>query len=153
MLIKTWVFFIGATLLLVGCATTGQEGNMASMFRSESSTDLGVRYLLGRGVPRNESKAFHYFSQGANEDDPFAENELAYMYASGKGTSQNDAKALYWYQQAANHGLASAQYNLGLMYLHGLGTAPSRTLALKWFQKSAAHGFEPARDTLARLRQ
>src|SRR3990167_10133257 len=150
MFIKLIVTGIG--LLLVSCST-GKYGNSSilSFGQGETTTDTGVRYLLGRGVARDDKQAFYYFSRAANDGDTFAENELAYMYAAGKGTERDYTKALYWYQQAANHGLASAQYNLGLMYLYGLGVSPNKTLARKWFQASRAHDFEPARDALVRL--
>jgi len=138
------------SLLLISCSTHG-DTSMLSFGRSDTTTDKGMRYLLGRGVARDDKQAFYYFSRAANDGDPFAENELAYMYAAGKGTERDYTKALYWYQQAANHGLASAQYNLGLMYLYGLGVSPNKTLARKWFQASRAHDFEPARDALVRL--
>jgi len=143
--LKNTLLILGLSFLFVGCSTGGYySDNIAS----GGPANMGVRYLLGRGVPQNDAKAFSYFSQAANAGDPFAQNEVAYLYAAGKGTSRNNAKALFWYKKAANYGLASAQYNLGLMYLHGLGTAPNKELAMQWFQKSASHGFLPARQAL-----
>lgn len=140
---------MGLCLLLVACSTGQYPGSNRQVAGQPTTTELGVRYLLGRGVAQSDEKAFYYFSEAANDDDPFAQNELAYLYASGKGTPRDSAKALIWYQKAADHGLASAQYNLGLMYETGLGTPPNKALALKWFQQSASHGFEPAREALA----
>lgn len=139
-----------ASLLLTACATTAPVGNTDYMQSSQyqGPTNLGVRYLLGRGVQQSDTKAFSYFIIAADDDDAFAQNEVAYMYAAGKGTSQNYAKAFEYYQKAANHGLASAQYNLGLLYMNGLGTAQNREQAMQWFQKSAASGFEPAKRAL-----
>lgn len=135
--------------VLLGACSTGRYGDNAQM-SGLSNTDKGVRYLLGRGIPKDNTQAFYYFSKGANDDDPFAQNELAYLYAAGKGTPRNYALALKWYQKAADHGLASAQYNLGFMYEHGLGTPQNRALALQWYQKAAAHEFEPAQTALTR---
>lgn len=147
MSIKKTLMLIGLSVLLIGCST-GTFTNDGDQGRHESNTDKGVKYLLGRGVPKSDTKAFYYFSEGAREDDPFAENELAYMYAAGKGTTRDYEKALYYYQRAADHGLASAQYNLGLMYWNGMGTEPNRSLATQWFRRSAAHGFLPAKKAL-----
>lgn len=146
--IRRLLLLVGLCVLFAGCST-GRSG-FNELYSDESSADLGTRYLLGRGVPQNNAKAFSYFSKAANEDDPFAQNELAFMYAAGKGTPRDYSKALLYYSKAAEHGLASAQYNLGLMYLHGLGTPPNQTIAMKWFKQSAAHGFEPARKEVAR---
>lgn len=144
MSIKQLLVLVGLCVLFSGCSTIGDLSGL----NHETTTDKGMRYLLGRGVTQSDSKAFAYFTRAANEGDVFAQNELGYLYAAGKGTPRNYQQALFWYQKAANHGLASAQYNLGLMYLHGLGTVPNKELAQQWFQKAAAHGFEPARQAL-----
>ena len=139
------LLLVGLSVLLAACST----GRSSDDARHESATDTGLRYLLGRGAPRNDAKAFYYFHQAANENDPFAQNEVAYMYATGKGTKRDYGMAFKYYQLAAGHGLASAQYNLGLLYWHGLGTPQDKNLAMNWFRKSAAHGFEPAKKMLA----
>lgn len=152
MSVKKMVLLIGLCVLFTGCSTGRYNGYDLFSGQSYSTTDMGVRYLLGRGVPKDDSKAFYYFDKAANEGDPFAQNEVAYLYAAGKGTPRNYGKAFINYQKAAEHGLASAQYNLGLLYLHGLGTAPNKELAIKWFEKSANYGFEPARVALAKYK-
>lgn len=147
MSIKKIVLLVGLSVLFAGCSTGGYNG-MANMGPATTS-DMGMRYLLGRGVAQNNAKAFSYFKQAAdNENDPFAQNELGYMYAAGKGTSRDYGQAIYYYTKAANHGLASAQYNLGLLYMHGMGTPRNKEEGLKWIRKAAAHGFEPAKHAL-----
>lgn len=149
--IRKIVTLVGLCVLFAGCSTGGlytQNGHYAS--EGTGPTRDGVRYLLGRGVEQNDTKAFSYFSQGAQSGDVFAQNEIAYMYAAGKGTPRNYSKALHWYTVAADHGLASAQYNLGLMYLYGMGTPANKPVANDWFKKSAARGFQPAVQILKR---
>lgn len=145
--IKKMILLAGLSLLFAGCSTARYSDH--NIPTSSGPADMGKRYLLGRGVPQDNEKAFANFKRAADNDDPLAQNELAYLYAAGKGTPQDNAKAFYWYQQAAEHGLASAQYNLGIMYLHGLGTKPNRELAQQWFKKSAVLGFEPAKQAIA----
>src|SRR5580704_10295129 len=99
MTIKKWILLMGLCVLFTGCSTGRFPGETGPV----STTDMGERYLLGRGVPQNNAKAFSYFTQAANEGNPFAQNELAYMYAAGKGTKRDDAKALFWYRKAANN--------------------------------------------------
>lgn len=151
MFTKKLILWMGLSMLLVGCST-GRSVETA-MPQNVSTSEMGMRYLLGRGVPQDDAKAFSYFNQAAKEDDAFAQNELGYLYAAGKGTSQDYAKSFANYEKAANHGLASAQYNLGLLYLNGLGTAPNKTLAMQWFSKAAAKGFEPAKQALIKYRE
>ncbi len=150
MIIKRLVVIIGMSFLITGCATD-KYGDVFYGFRSPSSTtDLGVQYSLGRGVPKDDKRAFYYFSQAAEKGDPLAQNKLGYMYAVGKGTPRDDEKSFIFYHQAAEHGLASAQYNLGLLYLYGRGTPVNKVKAKEWIQKSATAGFEPARVALKR---
>lgn len=148
MFTKKLIIWVGLCCLLAGCSTA-RFG--ATYFPGENNTKLGVRYLYGRGVLQSNEKAFAYFSQAAdNEDDAFAQNEVAYLYAAGKGTPQNYRKAIFYYQKAANHGLASAEFSLGQLYWYGLGTPADKTLAREWFKKSAAKGFGPAKLALTR---
>lgn len=150
MSIKKLMLMIGLSVLFAGCSTGRYEDGMISMGPA-TTTDMGVRYLLGRGVPQNDAKAFSYFKQAADtENDPFAQNEVAYLYAAGKGTSRDYEKAIFYYTKAAEHGLASAQLNLGLMYIRGMGTPVNKEVGLKWIGKAAAHGFEPAKIALAK---
>ena len=139
------------SLLLASCATAPRyAGNStdAQAVKKESDGELGVRYLLGRGVPQNDQLAFKYFLSAAKDDDAFAQNEVAYLYAAGKGTEQDFVKAFEYYQKAANHGLASAQYNLGLLYATGKGVVANQEQALHWFKVASDHGFEPAKRAL-----
>jgi hypothetical protein len=136
---------VGLSVLLVACST-GRLGQLQST--GNPTSDRGVNYLLGRGVAQDDAKAFYYFQKAANEDDAFAQNEVAYMYAAGKGTKKNYAKAFMYYQKAANHGLATAQYSLAIMYLQGLGTERDQEKGLMWLKRSASAGFEPAQIAL-----
>jgi TPR repeat protein len=148
MSVKKIVWLAGLSVLLAGCSTNNYPTAHTPAFSDNSPRNMGVRYLLGRGVVQDDQKAFYYFNKAALQGDVLAQNEVAYLYAAGKGTPRNQALAFSWYKKAAEHGLASAQYNLGLLYLRGLGTAPNKTLAMEWFKKSAEHGFPPARTAL-----
>lgn len=149
MSIKNLVLLLGLCVLFTGCSTTKYYDQHSVALSDNSAKNMGIRYLLGRGVEQNNEKAFYYFTKAANQGDALAQNELAYMYAAGKGAQRDNEKALKWYQQAAKQGLASAQYNLALMYLNGLGTSPNQALGEQWLKESASRGFEPARAKLA----
>jgi TPR repeat protein len=151
MSIKRLVVILGMVFLVTSCTTDKYGDTYLYGFRKPSTTtEMGVQYLLGRGVQKDYKRAFYYFNQAAEQGDPLAQNELGYMYAVGKGTPRDDEKAFLYYHQAANHGLASAQYNLGLLYLHGRGTPVNKAKALECFKLSADAGFEPAKVALKR---
>lgn len=152
MSIKRMLCLITLCLLFTGCATQHYEGlDVLSTKEGDSTTLMGVRYLLGRGVKQDDERAFYYFNKAAADGNPFAQNEVAYLYAAGKGTPRDYTKAFAWYKEAAENGLVSAQYNLGLFYLYGLGTKANKSLAKQWIKKAATRGFAPARLTLAKL--
>jgi uncharacterized protein len=135
----------GLCCLFLGCSTARYKSDNPNWKEAKTNMNSGMHYLLGYGVKKNETKAFYYFNEAATkEDDPFAQNELAYLYATGKGVKRDDERAFFWYKKAAERGLASAEYNLGLFYLNGIGIEPDKQQAMIWFAKSAAHGFEPA---------
>lgn len=148
---KKIVFLMGLSLLITACANQQYAGNTdyAKVTEHEGPRQMGVRYLLGRGVPQNDQTAFEYFLKAAKQGDAFAQNEVAYLYARGKGTSQDYEQAFKYYQKAADHGLVSAEYNLGLLYLYGLGAPVNKEMAKSWIEKSAAKGFEPAKQALS----
>jgi TPR repeat protein len=153
MFIKKLLLLIGLSFLFTGCSTTGMDGDLhGSVLSQNKTTEMGTRYLLGRGVPQNNRKAFEYFQQASEEGDSFAQNEVAYMYAAGKGTPKDYSQALVYYTKAAEQNLASAQYNLGLMYATGLGTPVDYQMARQWYEKAAGNGFEPAKIALAKLK-
>src|SRR3990167_4605427 len=150
MIINRLAVLIGMVFLLASCATDKYGETYYGFRTSSSSTDTGVKYLLGHGVKKDNKRAFYYFKQAADKGDLAAQNELGYMYAAGQGVPRNYGKAFIYYHQAADQGLASAQYNLGLLYLNGLGTPVSTPKALEWFKRSANSGFEPASMALKR---
>jgi len=143
--------FIGLSMLLAACSTNNYLASNSPAYSDNNPRNVGVRYLLGRGVKQDDEKAFYYFNKAANQGDALAQNEVAYLHAAGKGTPRNSEQAFQWYKKAADQGLASAQYSLGLMYLRGVGTNQDKTLALSWFKKSAEHGFEPAQFALQKM--
>jgi TPR repeat protein len=148
--IKQQIVLVGMTILLTSCATDKYGDPFYGWRKPSATTELGAQYLLGRGVPKDDKRAFYYFSQAAAKGDPLAQNELGYMYAAGKGTARDYNKSFIFYHQAAMQGLASAQYNLGLLYMHGLGTQKNTAQGLEWIKKAADNGFEPARVALNR---
>ena len=131
---------------LSGCATIAPKSTPSSSKPPVivSDTELGLKYLLGRGVIQDDEKAFYHFKQAADAGNAFAQNEVGYLYAAGKGVGQDYAIAIAYYQKAAEQGLASAQYSLGFLYLHGLGVEANRDMAISWLSKAADHQFHPA---------
>ena len=84
----------------------------------------------------------------AENDDPFAQNELGDMYYNGTGVEKDYHKAVEWYQKSAIKRIAKAQCNLGYMYYNGFGVEKDYQKAVEWYQKSANQGCAAAQCNL-----
>lgn len=115
---------------------------------------LGRMYADGDGVPRDDLRAFNYFSAIANahpDETPgtpqsrFVANAfvaLGHYYLTGIPNSQIAAdpeRAREMFDYAASYfGDADAQYELGRLYLTGTPSDPHQ--AARWFQLAATKG-------------
>jgi TPR repeat protein len=128
---------------------------------------LGRMYAEGDGVPRNELRAFQYFSRIANahaEDSPhlpqarFVSNafvQLGHYYLEGIPNTEvkadaNRAREMYAYA-ASYFGDADAQYSLAKFYLDGAGGAKEPRQALRWLNLAANKGQARAQALLGHL--
>ncbi len=115
---------------------------------------LGRMYADGDGVPRDDLRAFNYFSEIANthpDEAPgtaqarFVANAfvaLGHSYLNGIPNSQIAAdpdRAREMFDYAASYfGDADAQYELGRLYLNGTPSDPHQ--AARWFLLAATKG-------------
>jgi TPR repeat protein len=137
-------------------ATSPPEG--APPFETERFQYLaGVSLANGRGVPRDEARAFPLIKQSAERRFEPAMFMLATMYSAGRGTPKNEPKALEAYAQViAKNDKNYVAYN---NYAWILVTADDEKLrdpkkALPYAQKAVdlSGGKEAyALDTLARV--
>lgn len=101
---------------------------------------LGVMYLNGQGVTKDDAEAVRWFRLAAEQGHPRAQTNLGSSYANGRGVLRDDAQAFEWFRLAADQGNASAQNNLGNMYGNGRGVVKDEGQAAMWYQRSAAQG-------------
>ena len=62
---------------------------------------LGVRHLVGEGVPQDDAEAVHWIRLAAEQGHAVAQALLGNMYADGLGVLQGHAEAVRWYRLAA----------------------------------------------------
>lgn len=130
-------------LLWLGAAA--YEGHPQAQF------NLGLQYLRGDFVKKDEKQAFSWFRKSAEKDMPEAQFNLALMYENGHGTSADITEALYWYESASQLGDANAQQNLGIKYLLGQQVAQDNKKALNLISKAAGNGLMNSQYLLGRL--
>lgn len=69
---------------------------------------LGIVYLTGNGVEKNEKTAFTYFLRAAKLGHARAQYNLGMMYQTATGVDGNLAEARRWYEQATALGYRPA---------------------------------------------
>lgn len=129
----------------------------AEQGNSFHQTMLGIRYLEGDGVLKNDAEAIKWFRKAAEQSDAdshygaafgvvTAQFYLGLMYVQGWGVPQDFPEAVKWYRMAAERGHALSQHVLGLMYRAGaLGVVPQDLVqAYAWFNIAATQGNEDA---------
>jgi TPR repeat protein len=107
--------------------------------------NLGLMYLTGKGVQRDDAAAGIWFRKAAEQGYALAQSNLGVMYRDGRGVPQNYTDAVMWFRKAADQGDAVAQYLLGDQYANGAGVSQDYTEAMIWFRKAAEQGHPMAR--------
>ncbi len=110
--------------------------------------NLGVMYLQGQGVERDDAKALYWFRKAATQGSASAQTTLGEMYAQGRGVTRDDTEALRWFHKAAVQGSARARMELGEMYAQGRGVDRDDAEALRWFRQAAEQNYAPAQAEL-----
>jgi TPR repeat protein len=106
-------------------------GDMASQLR------LGVIYLTGDGVAKDDAEALKWLRMAADQDSSLAERYLAEMYFKGRGVPANNMEAAKWLRMAAEQGDAESEHNLAVLYAQGLGVPRNLKQAVEWMRKAA----------------
>jgi uncharacterized protein len=141
-----------------GDAATGIEALKYAAAGGEllAQWKLAKIYANGDGVPRDDIKAYDYFSQivsNYDEDDPnrrdlaivsSAFDAIGAYNLNGIANSKvrpDPQRALQMFQFAAtNFGNADAQYNLARMHLDGAGVDKDSREAVRWLFLAAGKG-------------
>lgn len=145
--------------------------NAARLFRAISEEGnivadwyLGHMYHSGRGVPRDDAKAFSYYGRVADAFDPNEPRDtrlrimidaivkVAQFYLAGVEAAnipQNRDRATSLFKLAASYGHPEAQYELGMMSLNGERQRP--VAGLQWLRSAARKRYAPAEAELGDL--
>ena len=113
-----------------------------------AQSNLGVCYLQGIGVPKDEKIAIEWFERSVQQGCFVAQNELGKCYMHGIGVSIDPYKAFNLFELAARQGYDDAQNNLGYCYQNGVGVSKNHKNAFKWFGVAAKKGHVGAQNNL-----
>lgn len=107
---------------------------------------VGLAYLHGHGVQRDEKEALGYFAKSAQAGNPYGCLHLSLFCLQHKELLPEEMKgqasqmALNGLATAAQAGIPLALYNLGLMFLKGDGIEEDLTKARVCFETGAQAG-------------
>src|SRR6266487_6496664 len=88
---------------------------------ADSQVELGLRYLDGKDVPKNQVEAVKWFRKAAEQNYARGQNGLGVSYGEGEGVAKDQVEAVKWFRKAAEQNFAKAQVNLGVCYEKGEG--------------------------------
>lgn len=128
------------------------HGNAEAQYR------LARCYLTGEGIDADDSMAYHYFYDAANQGHPQAQVQLGKFCELGKGGSTNTYRdplfpeecliqleeAARWYMNAAEQNDAEGCLNLGRCYELGTGLSRNMTKAHRCYSRAANKGLVEA---------
>lgn len=126
-----------------------EKGDYASAFRylnRVASDDvraqfaLGILYLNGQGVKKDEERGAEWIKRAAHNDLPAAQTLLGSLYTAGRGVEQSDAEASRWFRRAASWGDRDGQAALGVLSHIGRGVPKSDIDSYMWLTLAEQQG-------------
>jgi localization factor PodJL len=112
---------------------------------------IGLEYLNGTGVSRNDAGAYQWLARAAAKGQPLAQYNLGALCEVGRGVHTDAVQAFQWYGSAALRGNRRAMHSLAIAYAGGLGTAKNLPEAAHWFERAAMLGAVNSQFNLAVL--
>jgi TPR repeat protein len=125
-----------------------REANSGNAFAQH---ELGLRYLLGDGVPADTTLGGTWIKKAADQDLTSAIFNYGILLLNGWGVQWNPFQAFSYFFKAANDGMAQAEQVTGLMYTDNLIVKKDYTKAYNWIKKAADQKYEPAEESLSEL--
>lgn len=139
------VGFIEVTSVDLGLEMHGQSD-------SQKQYELGDDYYNGQnGKQKNYAEAFKWYLKAAEQDNAYAQNQVAFCYQCGIGVKQDYTEAAKWFRKAAELGLSVSQTNLASCYEYGDGVLQNYSDAIYWYRKAAESGEINAQKRLGAL--
>ncbi|MBZ0182186.1 MAG: dynamin family protein [Melioribacteraceae bacterium] len=107
-----------------------------------SLNQLGLFYLNGIGVDKDEQKAFNYFLRASKQINSEAFTNLGLCYLNGIGVDKDLNKSKYYFEKGASFNNPIAQYHLAYHLIFEEKSSFSEAEIL--LQKTSKAGFLPA---------
>ena len=143
---STWRMFPGVGLRMWTQAAAGGS--------AMAQNSLGMRYLSGKGAPRDIVEGARLLRLAVAQDEPNAMCTLASSILCRGVPPQGDETVFALYHRAAQLGSAGGMYWAGLYSILGTqGAVKDARAGLAWLEKAEARGDEGARSAIANFRE
>ena len=119
--------------------------------RGDSSAQFVIasRYIEGKKVKRDFTKAASWYQKAASNGLGPAQYRLGTLFERGNGLPKDINAARLWYERAAESGNVKAMHNLAVIYASAKGGKTDYAKAKKWFEKAASYGLKDSQYNLA----
>ena len=111
-------------------------------FYGSDSKKSGVN--LSKPIKKNLEEGFKWVKLAAEQDNDFAQFNLADMLYLGHGVKKDFSESFKWLKLAAKGGNSRAQNNLGYYFEKGIGVDVNLKEAKSWYQLSFKNGYQEA---------
>ena len=125
-----------------------QEANAGDVLAQH---ELGLRYLMGEGIPADTLQAVYWIKKAADRNLTSAKYNYAILLINGIGVNWDPFAAFKNFKSAAEDGMVQAQYVVGVLYTDNLTVPRDWDVAYYWIKKSADGEYEPAQKILSEL--
>ncbi len=118
----------------------------------EAQYEMGMMYLKGRGVEKEQERARVWLGKAAKQGYEKAITRMGILHHRGEvgEVDYDEAHALF---DRVKDESVLAQYYLGEMYANGQGVEQDYTAAIAWYQKAADGGFNRALGKIINLQE
>ena len=122
---------------------------LANQGNAIAQAHLGLMYIFGRGVPKNDAEAVAWLRKAAAQGNSEGEGRLGVMYLYGEGVPQDYAQAQMWLRKGAEQGDFVAQDGLGYLYETGKDVPQDYVQAHMWYNLAASDAQDAAMSDTA----
>lgn len=112
---------------------------------------VGVAYLSGIGIEKDEQEALDFFTTAADMGEAGGFWGLGACFIRGIGTDKDIYQGYKCMEKAAELGMINAQHLVGILLKDGKYTGRDSEAAAKWLQMAANSGYTPSMVTLGTM--
>lgn len=113
--------------------------------------ELGLRYLVGEGMPADTNEAAIWIRKAAEQKLTSAQYNYGILLINGWGVNWDPFEAYKNFLAAAEDGMPIAQYIIGLLHTDNLIVKKDLESAWLWLRKAYAAGYEPAFEVMKEI--